>query len=450
MRNELLLGMTRTIFVASAVCAAAGAFAVACSGEDANTRKGSGVGSGGDFAGGNGGSSGSGPGGNGGSGVSNGGSAGAGFTFSDASFRDVLPEACASSTYEGEPSPLDIYIMFDQSGSMNETPGGRMGGGGGGGMSKWDSIKGALNTFMMDPQSSGIGLGIQYFPLGLSGAQACTNLSCVIPCSQPMNLPQDCQCLNIFIGYACASTAQGSCNAMDYQPPDVPIAPLPGVASAMMTSLNNHGPGGLTPTEPAVQGALAYASMWAQQNQTHKTIFVLATDGDPTGCDMNTNTPPSIASNVIAPAFAAQPSIKTFVIGVGSSLTSLNQMAMAGGTDQALIVDTTQDAGAQFLAAMRKIRGSSLACNFAVPSAGDASSIDYSRVNVQFTADGQQTLVGYADSAADCDPQQGGWYYNDQKTQVYLCPASCDQASIAVTVKLDILLGCDQVRVHPK
>jgi hypothetical protein len=367
----------------------------------------------------------------GGSPGSGGGSIGGGLGLADAGHQlldsSLLGDACASSTYEGESMPLDIFIMFDQSGSMNEKANSG---------TKWDAVKGALQTFVNDPASAGIGVGIQYFPLGIP----------TTPCT--MNGP-DCQCIDIFIAMLCSSTAQGSCTVDDYAKPDVPIGQLPAVAPAIVSSLNAHQPGGQTPTMPAVQGALNYATSWAQAHTDRKTVFVLATDGNPTGCDRNTNTPDNIASMVVAPAAAANPAVKTFVIGVGDSLTSLNAIAAAGGTNQALIIDTAGDPGKQFLDAMKQIRGVSLACDFVIPKPADGGGLDYSRVNVSFTSNGTQELVGYAASPSACDPTTGGWYYDNpaNPTKLALCPATCNQATVSVSVAVDILLGCERVPV---
>ena len=52
---------------------------------------------------------------------------------------------------------------------------------------------------------------------------------------------------------------------------------------------------------------------------------------------------PNTLENAIAVAAAAKsgnPSIATFVIGVGSELTALNAISQAGGTGDAILVDT--------------------------------------------------------------------------------------------------------------
>lgn len=76
-------------------------------------------------------------------------------------------DTCASNNVGAEPAPLDIYIMLDISKSMLDEASG--------GVSKWTAIQDAVSAFLMDPNSAGIGVGIQYFPLMKPGVPAtCT------------------------------------------------------------------------------------------------------------------------------------------------------------------------------------------------------------------------------------------------------------------------------------
>ncbi|HLV66879.1 MAG TPA: hypothetical protein VKY73_13750 [Polyangiaceae bacterium] len=76
-------------------------------------------------------------------------------------------QACASETTPAVPAPLDIYLMLDISRSMLDASGG--------GEQKWAAVKSAITSFLTDPSSSGISVGIQYFPLRKPGVPAqCT------------------------------------------------------------------------------------------------------------------------------------------------------------------------------------------------------------------------------------------------------------------------------------
>src|SRR5262249_23558572 len=204
-------------------------------------------------------------------------------------------------------------------------------------------------------------------------------------------------CVSIGIGCLCLPTGGGSCNVPDYSKADVPIQLLPGVAQAIITSLGNHKPGGGTPTSAALQGAVNYATTWAQAHTDHRTIIVFATDGDPSACDTNITN----ISNIAAGALTGTPSISTYVIGVGNSLTNLNAIAMGGGTGQAFLVDTGADVNQQFIDAMNGIRGQTLGCQFVMPKP-DAGVVDPGQVNVSFSGSGGGQTLNRVNDAGSC------------------------------------------------
>src|SRR5262245_9246901 len=97
-----------------------------------------------------------GPNGDGSGGGGNGGGSGSGApgTFGgDGGSGGALGDAaCATDVHKSEASPLDIYVMLDQSTSMDD-------------VGKWGNVKSAFQTFVNSPQAAGIGVGIQYFPI---------------------------------------------------------------------------------------------------------------------------------------------------------------------------------------------------------------------------------------------------------------------------------------------
>jgi len=340
---------------------------------------------------------------------------------------------CASESQTGQRVPLDFYVLFDRSGSMNEDVAGG---------TKWDLIKGALQSFVQNPASNGISVGIGYFPMTLPGVPlfCCNDANCngYGPCTG--GLAPALGCDHPF--GACAQA--DSCQPAAYKP-DVGIALLPGVSGAIVNSLNAQTTGSGTPTYPALEGSYPYVKTWAAAHPFEKTILVLATDGDPSvGCA--NNTVPLIASNLVAPALAGNPSILTFVIGVGSSLTSLNQIAAAGGTGQAFIVDTAADPAGQFLKAMKDIETSVLlGCQYAVPTPQGGAAFDPSKVNVQFTPNGSTAIsLGRVANAGACTPTAGGWHYDNEAapTQIILCPSSCTAINAGTGATVEIVLGC--------
>lgn len=344
---------------------------------------------------------------------------------------------CAGETQTAKKVPLDMYIMMDQSSSMGESTSG--------GGTKWDAVKQALAGFVADPKAAGIGVGIGFFavPPGGGGGppSSCkTNADCVVgttdfgPCFSPLPGIIPGICFN-------ASTGSDSCNAADYAKPEVEIAPLPGVASAINGAMGAHSPTSSTPTGPALQGAVDHAKAWATAHPDHVVVAVLATDGDPSEC--NPGDIPGIA-NIAATALAGSPKIRTFVIGVGSSTANLDAIAKGGGTAPAFIVDTNQNVVQQFEAALEAIQGTALACQYGIPKP-QSGTLDYGKVNVQYTpGSGSAVVIGNVANAAACDPSKGGWYYDvpAAPTQILLCPATCTTVSADKAGTVAIQLGC--------
>lgn len=317
--------------------------------------------------------------------------------------------ACASQTHKGQVTPLDIFIMVDQSGSMTD----EVTGPNGTTAQKWTLLVQAFTAFVNDPGSTGLGVGIGYFPI--------------------------------------PNIDDSSCDAATYSAPDVPIAVLPGNAAAIVSSMGAHKPGGQTPTVPSLSGALDYAKGWALAHPTHTVVVAYATDGDPHGC---TNDTIDVATSIAQEAAMGTPSIATYVIGIGSSLKSLGQIAEGGSTGQAIIVDTSQDTSQQLLAAMNQIRAASaVPCILTIPTS-DAGAVDFGKVNiVESPSDsGAPGTVLQVPNASMCDPTAGGWYYDDPAapTKIDLCSATCDAVTVDVTSEVDVLLGCKTETAPPR
>jgi len=400
----------------------------------------------------------------------------------DGSFGD----ACAAQFYEAKRLPLDMYIMLDSSDSMTEKLADNV-------TTKWDAVKRALTTFVMDGGSAGLGVGLQYFPIvqtsvpnGCLADLACGALGpCDLPFTclggmtvVPCKTNADCggqQCARLGkcrrtggycapAGAFCgpgdpcdAALAPGycdkrdSCDANAYAAPSVDIGILPGAAQGIVNSLMMKMPDGLTPTSAALGGALARAKTYASANPNHRVVVVLATDGFPTECAPTDI--PSIAT-MASNAQKGMPSIATFVIGVfaaeeaAAAQQNLSALAVAGGTKQAFIVSTGQDVTAGFLAALNTIRTNALSCEYAIPRP-EAGQLDYGLVNVLFTsAPGQTSTIGYAGAACS---GKGGWIYDvnpstGTPSKIVICDATCDSFKAAGSqAQVSIQLGCKTI-----
>jgi hypothetical protein len=286
---------------------------------------------------------------------------------------------CGGDRYDAKPTPLDIYVMFDDSGSM---------------IPWWGPVTQTFGQFLNDPASGGIGVGIQYFG--------------------------------------------EICDVNHYATPKVPIAPLPQNAAAIQASIPIF-PIEQTATDPALRGAIQHARSWQAAHADHKVVVLLITDGEPSECN---STVPGVSA-VANEGVTGNPSIPTFVLGLGLNLTNLHQIAQAGGTNQAFIVDPTS--GAALTKAMNDIRGAALPCDYALPAGASA---DPSKVNIEFTPPGgaPKTIVFVSDPA-QCDPTEGGWYYDNPgaPTRALVCPQTCSAFKAGSGGQVNVVLGCDTV-----
>ncbi|APR77119.1 Hypothetical protein A7982_02466 [Minicystis rosea] len=363
-----------------------------------------------------------------------------GGTTTNASSGGVdLDGGCAGEATKAKLLPLDIYIMLDQSGSMLGTIGG-------GTQTKWQAVTGALQDFLTQPGlfASSVSVGIQYFGLPPSATPSC-----------PTTCSGDADCGNYGpcssgACVTCGFAAPDSCNPADYAKAEVEIAPLnnPQIIN-LLTSIQNRVPYTNTPTQPALQGALDHAKVWATNNPDHVVVALFATDGKPTECTVQSA---SGLAQISAAAFGGTPSVRTFSIGVFEAADKpegpnvLNAVAAAGGSDKAFIIDATNpNLQAEFLKALNSIRGSALGCQYKIPQT-DAGMADYNKVNVEYTPGGGGAAEDFPkyNDAASCPATGNGWYYDDNThpTQILLCPKTCDKVSKDTMGGVNIVLGC--------
>jgi hypothetical protein len=461
---------------------------------------------------------------------------------------------CLGETRQAEGIGLDMFLMLDLSGSMLDplpmqpaaaTP-----------TTKWDAVRGALESFVQAPETSEIGIGLQYFPQANPGVPfacqssedcgaggSCTNSLCVTParldttpagsawdftriagetgtvcsidadCSSTgggcRTLPGACvfpagaiaarpegHFANVsetpetsFVSALCAADedCQGvpgsrcevvglcslapvqcapsagcrpgagecqpfpyscsnytSCDAARYASPAVDISSSEARTADAIASLRAQVPAGATPTGPALTGALQHARLRAEQHPERQVVTVLATDGFPTVC--RPLEIPGIAELARAEAEGARP-VRTFVIGVFGDLDAdgqqrLDDIARAGGSDHALVVNTASSLADDFLAALNVVRSTAVSCEFQLDAEAD---LNFDRVNLRIRSDGDAatSLLNVGD-ASDCGDQAGWYYVRDAAgvpTQLSVCPATCAEIQ-GETARVDLEIGC--------
>lgn len=319
---------------------------------------------------------------------------------------------CGGEAHGHEAVPVDMLIMFDQSSSMSDPLPDGSG-------TWWATAQTALSSFVGNSRAGGMAVGIQYFPLSGS-APACVTRS-------PLG---DC------------------CTPAVYEKPEVEVGALPANSAALATSIQSHSPTTFTPTSAALEGALDHMKAWAPGHPGRAPVVVLVTDGFPTEC----GTPLSQGADIVDIAALAktavetEPKVRTFVVGfnLGDFGTNLNQIAKAGGTNKAFLIDKG-DIGAAFINAMLSIVNTPIDCAFDIPKPTDPKEkLDPALVDVRYTpsATGVTEHVPKLNNLGECDANGGkGWYYDSpaQPTKILTCPGTCSSFAAGV---VETINGC--------
>ena len=329
---------------------------------------------------------------------------GGGFAGSPNSIDGSARSDCIRSSQLVGEIPIDLYFMMDKSTSMNMFDRGQP-------VSRWNAVSQAMKTFINSPKSAGLGAGIAFFPrVDASG--------------NPL------------------------CGAADYAFPVVEMGVIPKVVTAISTGISAQVLASGTPTMPALQGAHIYARS-SQARSGRLAAVVIVTDGQPRGCSSTIDTTAAVATH----ASGGSPSIKTYVLGVGPSLSALNGIAQAGGTGRAYLVESGGEA--ELTAALDAIRTSAQSCAYSIPENGRGTADKTpAKVATRVGPNGEPVPVGQVTNAQAC-ADGAGWYYerppvtgdgpntDTAPTRVTLCPASCDTVRRASGSHLDVIVGCE-------
>jgi hypothetical protein len=292
---------------------------------------------------------------------------------------------CGRASYNGGFAGLSIYVLLDQSASMADD-------------GKWDSVTAAIGSFAGSPEAAGIGMGMQFFPLG------------------------------------------DSCSDTTYATPAAPIQLLPTNAAVIQAALAAHQPHGDTPTVPALRGAIEYARASMIADPTREVLVVLATDGDPDDCSSDVQGVAAVA----AAGVSGQPQVLTAVIGIeNADTTALDTMASAGGLGAPIPVGSGTGAAQQFVDALRTLRDNAVSCRYAVPPTPGASPVQTDIAVSTTTAPGAKPaeiklVAGLPGCAA------GGFYVDDPEAPaaVTLCPDTCQAVHEASGSTVEVSAGC--------
>lgn len=328
-------------------------------------------------------------------------------------------EACREVEFTATSSPVNVHVLVDRSVSMLDPadPGVA------GSPTRWDAVTRALQAFVSSAEAADARVGLQFFGL---------------------------------------QNAADDCGVEKYVTPTVPIGPLAQNRAALLDAIATTQPGSLTPTAPAVEGALQYALQVAQapENEGIPTVLILATDGMPSECGpvgpdgMRTQGLSNVLESLErystplldASGNVSQPPILTYLIGTRELENNAQVLAAAGG-GQAFLVDAAApgtNLEARFLDALLSIVVKPLDCEIDVPqTASDTGEVvDFEKVRVQFTgaASGTTTEFPRVMSPGACG-NNSAWFYDDNLApqKILFCRSACDGLG-AGDLKLE--LGC--------
>ncbi len=309
--------------------------------------------------------------------------------------------ACTGVALEPEGMPVSVYILMDRSISMTyETQGYD---------SRWDAIHTAVEKFVEHPEAAQIEVGYGMF--SLDGGT-----------SETIN-----------------------CNADNFAEPIVPFGLPADVGQDIVDEVANTQPAGLTPTAPALEGAIRYVKEYKRSHPEREAVVMLVTDAYPTLC--MADNPISQMAEVAGKGYDDDPSIRTFVMGIEADF-NLGQIAMYGGTNDAYILDPEEgDVTTAFVDRLLSLGSSDLACNLELPPpSSPTEEFNPNEVVVTWESPlrGMVEELPKVESEAACESSPfGGWYYRSvEDRQISLCPCSCSRMGSG---SITVAAGCTPV-----
>ncbi len=335
-----------------------------------------------------------------------------------------LVQGCAVATEHTELRSSNLVVLLDISASMgaeilpyySRTH-------------KWDPVSEGMTAFFESEDSAGLSASLTFFPdenailAGGSGS--------------PVVGP--------------GSTSE-TCEAASYTSFDVPLRPLP--AQAFAESIDAISPADEaewrigTPTGPVIEGTYTAIDGALVSDPGAAFSIVLISDGEPANCTEELDDIAYVAE-IVSTGSATVP---VYVLGIDNpttelepnppdSVSGLHLLAEAGGTEQAVIIDTNDPAStaADVLMALDSIASRARSCKASIPLPGDIG-FDAERVNVRLVGDGDQSDALVRDPECS-DPR--GWRYDDPAAPqlIELCEQSCAQVR-EQDAELEVTFGC--------
>jgi Mg-chelatase subunit ChlD len=301
----------------------------------------------------------------------------------------VSSKFCARASYESGHSDVTLIVLLDRSYSMGYD-------------SKWDDATAAVGALVRDPEAAGMGFGLQYFP-----------------------------------------SRRDECSLASYELPAVRVGVLPSNADAVIDSLSQVQPEGITPTWLALRGAIAHARALRLSEPARDVVVVIVTDGDPEGCNEYPNSTRGVV-DLAREAATSSPEVRTYLIGFSSGFVErMDQIAAAGGSGNAVVIGTDPTTAQTLVTTLKSLRDDDRACRYAVPSvAAEATAYDLGVVLTP-SPGGAPVTVPLVGSASKCGGGPGFFVDDPSKpARITLCAASCALAHSDARSRVDVSVGC--------
>lgn len=313
-----------------------------------------------------------------------------------------VSDACVGVEAASERVPVDLLAVVDGSASMGDATSS--------GGSKWVATKAAFRHFL-ERAPADMRFGLSLFPV-----------------------PGD-------------DTA--SCAESSYHDTALPISDVSQMAAGALAQLDAVIPRGQTPTGPALSAALRLAGAYGTEHRERSVVVVLATDGLPTTCSP---TDTGALAQLAEGALRAPGHVRTLVVASGEvdreTRSGLEQIARAGGTGRALVLDPRADFAEQLADALAAAASRKVACDLAMPEPPPGRQLDYDSINVIIERDGRREALPRVSGPDACAGD--GWYYDvdpieGAASRLNVCPFSCERGASRPSAKLRVELGCKTI-----
>ncbi len=289
----------------------------------------------------------------------------------------------------------------------------------------WSEVRQEISAFVDDPESEGVGVGIQYYGR---------------------------------IDFDGDPTRPTYCEVSTYEEPAVAIAELPDNAEEIKSSFPTN-PFNTSPVVPALEGAIRHAKSRVPDHPERKQVVFLITGTsglfDPF-CDSTLES----LNNTAEQGYVGDPSIATYVIGIYASdldfspmTTFLRDVAMQGGTSRPYLASLNREDPelAQKLGEARDA-AKQTACGFNLPQEyrdGLPEVVEPDLASIVVTTNDNETIeLQTVRDGSYCNAEESGWYFDDPEnpSSLVACERTCKMLNLVSISHAELRLNCPNSR----